>query len=56
MYPPTLTMRNFLFRKEASVHIHGEVHHVGVTEEVQFPIKKLLLIVDLRHRKHRIEI
>lgn len=43
-------MRNFLVREQASVHIHGKVHHVCVTEEVQFPIKQLLLIVDLRSR------
>lgn len=41
-------MGNFLFRKKASVHIHGEVHHVCVTEEVQFSIEQLLLIVDLK--------
>lgn len=41
-------MGDFLFREKASVHIHGEVHHVCVTEEVQFSIKQLLLIVDLR--------
>ena len=46
-------MGNFLFRKEASVHIHGEVHHVSVTEEVQFPIKQLLLIVDLQNNNRK---
>lgn len=46
----TLTVGNFLVRKKASVHIHGKVHHVRVTEEVQFSIKQFLLIVDLRNR------
>lgn len=50
VYPTKLTMGNFLVRKKASVHIHGKVHHVCVTEEVQFPIKQLLLIVDLGNR------
>ena len=53
----TLTLGNFLIKKKASVHIHGKVHHVCVTEEVQFSMKQLLLIVDLRNRvgnrKHR---
>lgn len=46
----TLTMGNFLLREKASVHIHGEVNHVCVTEKLQFSIKQLLFIVDLRNR------
>lgn len=44
----TLTLWYFFFRKQAPVHVHGEVHHVGVTEEVQLSMKELLLIVDLQ--------
>lgn len=47
----TLTLGNFLVRIKISVHIHGKVHHVCVTEEVQFSLKQLLLIVDLRTRQ-----
>lgn len=47
-YVSTLTMGDFLLRKKAPVHIHGEVHHVCVTEEIQFSMKQLLLIVDLQ--------
>lgn len=49
MYLTILTMGNILVGKKASVHIHGKVHHVCFTEEVQFSIKQLLFIVDLKH-------
>lgn len=43
----TLTLWDFFFREQAFVHIHGEVHHVCVAEEVQLSMKQLVLIVDL---------
>lgn len=30
------------------MHIHGKVNHVCVTEKVQFAIKQLLFIIDLK--------
>lgn len=42
-----LTVRDFLVRVQVFVHIHGEIHHVRVAEEVQLSLKKLLFIVDL---------
>lgn len=42
-------MRNFLFRKKASMNIHGKVNHVCVTEKVQFAIKQFFFIVDLKN-------
>lgn len=44
-----LTVGNFLIKKKTSVHIHGKVHHVCVTEKVQFTIEQLLFIVDLKN-------
>lgn len=40
-------MWDFLVCVQVFVHIHGEIHHVRVAEEVQLPLKKLLFIVDL---------
>lgn len=40
-------MWDFLVCVQVFVHIHGEIHHVCVAEEVQLPLKKLLFIVDL---------
>lgn len=44
-------MRNFLVRKKASMHIHGKVNHVCVTEKVEFAIKQLLFIINLKIQK-----
>lgn len=46
-----LTVGDFLLGIKASVHIHGEVHHVCLTEEIQFSMKKFLFIVDLKQHK-----
>lgn len=49
-----LTVWDFLVRVQIFVHIHGEVHHVCVAEEVQLSLKKLLFIVDLPQVKTKI--
>lgn len=46
-----LTVRDFFVRVQVFVHIHGEIHHVRVAEEVQLSLKKLLFIVDLSKAK-----
>ena len=40
-------MWDFLVRVQVFVHIHGEIHHVCLAEEVQLSLKQLLFIVDL---------
>ena len=42
-----LTVWDLLVRVQIFVYIHGEIHHVSVAEEVQLPLEKFLLIVDL---------
>lgn len=49
-----LTIGNFLLRKKTSVHIHGKVHHVCVTEKIQFTIEQLLFIINLKHNNQNI--
>lgn len=44
----SLTMGNVLLGKKVFVHVHGEVHHVCLTEEVQLSMKQFLLIIDLK--------
>lgn len=41
-------MGNLLIREEVLVHIHGKVHHVSFTEEIQLSKKQFLFIVDLK--------
>lgn len=43
-----LTGGDLFLREEVFVNIHGEVHHVGLAEEIQFSMKQFLLIVDLK--------
>lgn len=43
----TLTMWNVFIRIEVLVYIHGKVDHVCLAEEIQLPLKKFFLIVDL---------
>lgn len=49
-----LTVWDFLVRVQVFVHIHGEIHHVSVAEEVQLSLKKFLLIVDLLQIKTQV--
>lgn len=49
-----LTVWDFLVRVQVFIHIHGEIHHVCVAEEVQLSLKKLLFIVDLLQSKTHI--
>lgn len=50
----TLTVRDLFVRVQVFVHIHGEVHHVCVAEEVQLSLKQFLFIVDLETREIRV--
>lgn len=47
-------MWDFLVRIQVFVHIHGEIHHVCVAEEVQLSLKKFLFIVDLSQLKAKV--
>lgn len=42
-----LTVWDVFIRVQTLIHVHGEVHHVGVAEKIKLPVKKLGLIVDL---------
>lgn len=47
-----LTMGDLLVRVQVFVHIHSEIHHVGVAEQIQLALEEFLLIVNLNEKKY----
>lgn len=42
-----LTVGDVFIKIQTLIHVHGEIHHVGVAEQIKLAVKELGLIVDL---------